>query len=446
MATAPTGVDGAGVEVPTVRGYQPAPSRRWHRVPRSRSRSAPAPASAPRWRPGLGEAGRACRPGSPSASRRSPGLNETFWAHPATLATACPGSPARSGCADTSSANVDRHGVQSSPGPRRRAQPVAARDGRYFLGEVDADGAPRDAPPAPDAARRAELVPPGRQLVSQPLAVSRGGRGTYRPPVQVGVVEVEARRPGSLARDLAGQCRRVTDVAAEAGGADQGAIPAGEAPVCHLVPSWVLEVAGQERGQPFGRQRSRVMAPAADSSIWWRASRSAGRGVNRGDARQDLRSALGAHPNDVALGLHHRRARSAARSNPRPGTGPRSHRGAEARGGRDPALDCHDEGPVASGRVARVRRQRRPQHPVEHVQGSNLARSSADDGHGLRRRCSGSVNVTVPSTVARHSSWLGGKNSAFHEPGPTAHANNALVASVLESVVPRSLCISVAGG
>ena len=41
--------------------------------------------------------------------------------------------------------------------------------------------------------------------------------------------------------------------------------------------------------------------------------------------------------------------------------------------------------------------------------------------------------------MARHSSWVGGKNSAFQEPGPTAQANNALVASVLESVVARSL-------
>ena len=35
------------------------------------------------------------------------------------------------------------------------------------------------------------------------------------------------------------------------------------------------------------------------------------------------------------------------------------------------------------------------------------------------------VETTSPSTVDLHTSWVGGKNSAFHDPGPTAQANTA---------------------
>ena len=64
------------------------------------------------------------------------------------------------------------------------------------------------------------------------------------------------------------------------------------------------------------------------------------------------------------------------------GPGPGAHRGAEAGGGGRAALGDDDEGPAAAIRVTRVRGRAVPQHPVEDVEGGQLARSGPDDGHG----------------------------------------------------------------
>ena len=53
--------------------------------------------------------------------------------------------------------------------------------------------------------------------------------------------------------------------------------------------------------------------------------------------------------------------------------------------------------------------------------------------------------TSPPSTVARHSSWVGGNISAFHEPGPTAHPNRASSSAPLEPVVARGLLVVVPG-
>ena len=69
--------------------------------------------------------------------------------------------------------------VTSRSSSRREARPrsrLGCRDRRRLLGDVDADGTPGDAPPAPDAAGRVELVPPRRELVRHPLAVTRRRR------------------------------------------------------------------------------------------------------------------------------------------------------------------------------------------------------------------------------------------------------------------------------
>ena len=79
---------------------------------------------------------------------------------------------------------------------RSAVAPSLRSDGGRLLGEVDPHRAPGDAAAAADATRGVELVPPGRQLVGQPLAVARRGSGPDWSSVQVGVVEIEARGPG----------------------------------------------------------------------------------------------------------------------------------------------------------------------------------------------------------------------------------------------------------
>src|SRR3954451_5099849 len=102
---------------------------------------------------------------------------------------------------------------------------IGPPDLRNLFGDVDRHRAPGDAAPAADAARGAELVDPGGELVGHPLAIARLRRGVDAAAVDVGVVEREARIPqaGTL-RLLAGEVRDVLDRVAEAGGADHRAV------------------------------------------------------------------------------------------------------------------------------------------------------------------------------------------------------------------------------
>src|ERR1035437_6045757 len=91
-------------------------------------------------------------------------------------------SPAETGGAASSSSSF-------CIGPR-----LARADRAGLLGDVDPDGAPRDATPAAHAARAAELVDPGGELVGHPLPVA-GARGrAHGAAVDVGVVDGEADR------------------------------------------------------------------------------------------------------------------------------------------------------------------------------------------------------------------------------------------------------------
>ena len=97
---------------------------------------------------------------------------------------------------------------------RRRSAPQSSASGRSslsriargLLGDVDPDRAPGDAAPAADAARAAELVDPGRELVRHPLPVARARRAAHGAAVDVRVVDREAGVPALVALDvLAGQ-------------------------------------------------------------------------------------------------------------------------------------------------------------------------------------------------------------------------------------------------
>ena len=159
-------------------------------------------------------------------------------------------------------ADVAARSRRSARARRRRARRRAARRARtcvkrvaspcsfgradrgQLLGDVDPDRAPGDAAAAADAARAAELVVPGAELVGQPLPVARAGRsaGCCRRGCRSGrprsrVPDARCARPASPVRSV-----DVLDARAEAGRADQGAVAAGEAALGDLVPARMLEV------------------------------------------------------------------------------------------------------------------------------------------------------------------------------------------------------------
>src|SRR3954454_3365736 len=168
---------------------------------------------------------------APSRNSSSPRSTCSLRAQPAMRSRWRAGSPAKTGDAAMSS---------SSPC-------IGLPDRPRLLGEVDADGAPRDAAPAADAAGAAELVDPGGELVRHPLAIARARRAPNGAAVGVRVVDGEAGVPALMAVDApAREVGRVLDGRAEAGGANHRAVAAGEAPLCDVVPARVLVVAVQE--------------------------------------------------------------------------------------------------------------------------------------------------------------------------------------------------------
>src|ERR1700756_371455 len=112
----------------------------------------------------------------------------------------------------------------------------------HFFGDVDTGGAPGDAPPAADTARHAELVVPGAQFVSQPMPVAgRAGLADAAATVDVGEVELKARRPVPPPLGVVtGQIADVFGAGAKARRAHHRAIAAGQAATGTLVPLWRL--------------------------------------------------------------------------------------------------------------------------------------------------------------------------------------------------------------
>ena len=157
---------------------------------------------------------------SPSRNSSSPSLKRMFEPQPA-ISSSC----------------VLRQALRRAA---RRARMVSivfmrrlprSRGSRQLLGDVDPDRAPGDAAAAADAARAAELVVPGAELVRQPLAVARAAatagccrRGcTSGRPRSTSPTTASARRGRP-----SGRCASSTRDA-EAGRADERAVAAGEA-------------------------------------------------------------------------------------------------------------------------------------------------------------------------------------------------------------------------
>src|SRR5262245_53425991 len=103
----------------------------------------------------------------------SPSANRTLPAQPTSSSRSSERSPSKNGSSTRRLSSV--RGIATL----RRA------DRRDLLCDVDADGAPRDAAPAADAAGRAELVEPRPELVRHPLPVAAARRGSDAAPVDV---------------------------------------------------------------------------------------------------------------------------------------------------------------------------------------------------------------------------------------------------------------------
>src|SRR5919202_5134321 len=192
--------------------------------------------------------------GWPSRIAYAPASRTRSWPQPAIAVRWAGASAARTGTSASSSSTA---GTVVPFARARVGAHVGGADGRRLLGDVDRHRAPGDAAPAAHAARRAELVDPGGQLVGHPLAVAGTAAGADAAAVDVGVLEVEAGvpAPGALGL-LAREVGDVVDAVAEARGADQRAVAAGQAAVGHLLPAGVLEVAQQELADIAGLHRA----------------------------------------------------------------------------------------------------------------------------------------------------------------------------------------------
>src|SRR5271157_4675400 len=128
-------------------------------------------------------------------------------------------------------------------------------NGPDLFGDIDAYRTPGDAAAAADAAGAAELVMPGGQFVSQPLAVARPGRGADAAAMNVGIVhgETDVLPPPPFGHG-AGQVSDILDGMTEAGGADPGAVAAVEAAGRDFVPAGMLVIAIEEFLEALGVQ------------------------------------------------------------------------------------------------------------------------------------------------------------------------------------------------
>ena len=271
---------------------------------------------------------------------------------------------------------------QRRNGDRQRPADRRPGDRHQLLADVDPDGTPRDAAAAADAARRPKLVEPGRELVGQPLAVAVLRPRPEVAPGDLGKVAREAGIPAPLGDRLdAVQVRDLAHARAEAGRADQRAVGAGEAALGDLRPVRVVEAGHQPSGQALDRDR------VADRLAHGR------------DRRPTL-------PHPIVAGRRQRQPlgqRPAARGG-RPheepvielgqdevgvvagDLGAGAHRGAEARGPGDRALDRDDQRRPPAGRVVGVRDRALHQDPVLDAQRRQLAAAHAEEGQrpGIR--------------------------------------------------------------
>src|SRR5665647_2763240 len=180
---------------------------------------------------------------SPSWQRYSPAARRMFVAQPATSANVGASSPSKKGWSGRYCSIV-------------RMSFLSGADGGDLCREIDGGRAPGDAATAADASRRAELVHPRCELVCGPLAVARLHRVPDAAAVEVGEVGSEAGVPHPPPlRRAAGEVADDVDRGAEARGADQRAVRAGQAATRHVGPPRVLGVRVQQVAQTVRVER-----------------------------------------------------------------------------------------------------------------------------------------------------------------------------------------------
>src|ERR1039457_3397665 len=112
-----------------------------------------------------------------------------------------------------------------------------------LLGDVDTHRAPGYATTAANTSRTAQLVDPGGQLVSHPLAIACFGGGSDTASVNIGKALCEAGIPAAPAFGvIPGNVSHIFDGSAKAGRADHGAIGTRQAAACDIVPTWMIKV------------------------------------------------------------------------------------------------------------------------------------------------------------------------------------------------------------
>ena len=165
--------------------------------------------------------------------------------------------------------NIRRHGRYDCGHSRRRAGPIppvqSAKKGvlpesvqgpamlwpclrlwicpdrRGLVRDVDAHWTPGDTAAAADAARRAKLINPSRELVRHPLPIARTRRLAHATAMDEREVHGEAGIPfPHPLRRRAGEIAVILDGCTEAGGADHGAVTAGETALGDIVPARMI--------------------------------------------------------------------------------------------------------------------------------------------------------------------------------------------------------------
>ena len=146
------------------RGGPARTSRARRRRGASRSSARRAGARRSRARRRRGGSRRTRPPARPRAAGSSPSSKTRFAAQPAIRSSCSAAIPSKAGTSASSSSIVRIAAAVAE---------VGRADRRRLLGDVDRHRAPGDAAAAADAARGAELVDPGGELVRHPLAVAR---------------------------------------------------------------------------------------------------------------------------------------------------------------------------------------------------------------------------------------------------------------------------------
>ena len=316
-------------------------------------------------------------------------------------------------------------------GQDRRRRRVGGRDGQQLLTDVDAHGAPGDAPSATDAARRPELVPPRRELVRQPLAIPVSDaraevgvtgdppeteRRTVPRPLDVPVNPSRSEATLTLVQKQVGQTR-VQFVQARQRSATS----------CHRVirhargARAVRRSAQGRRSRPGPRPPDRRM-PVPDRR-WRRQPQRSDDLLARWSQRADGEPVVELREDEIG---------------PVGDLRPGAHRRAEAGRHGDGALDRNDERRVTSRGVVGVTRRPRAQDALLDIEGGEFASPHPDEGEARHVRLD---RLDEPVGTRRCL----GDPRRVREPFPRGDAD-AIVERAVAALLLKAVCARLAVG